>query len=474
MEMALWPYCTRRLRAGSTFRLLLLRHRLAFIGLWIIAVGYGCLVEIKGALDQNRHTDVGTYFSAAWAIRIGSDPYSATDLNGWHYTYPPLLAVLISPLADAPPGMLRPGLLPYPVSVGLWYALSVLFLVAGVSRLAMAVIVAVRKQNGVDSNKLVDPITTRRWAWRWWMLCFWPVLLCLPVICRSVIRGQVGPLWLMLICMMIANVMEQNNFRAGLWLAGAICLKLIPAYLLLYALWRRNTRLLIGCATGLLLGFVIIPWAAMGTHLFITANEHYLQNFVLPAITGGRIDPVIEHELTDPRTSDTQSIVAILMNCGHLLLGTPRTYTPPLFAKVGHILFALGMTGLTLAAAGVRKRFDSIDELLFLGLLSTAVLPIAPVCHPHYYILMIPVIMGVIATFIAPRGQQRVTWSWIFLLAIIPLAHIFTSCPSIQVLRDTGIVTWAAILFWAAGTRLLWQRTHSSPSRQTFAIAQHR
>ena len=56
----------------------------------------------------------------------------------WHYHYPPLLAVLAAPLADAPPGADRSGLLPFAVSVALWYVLSVGCLAAGVHALASA------------------------------------------------------------------------------------------------------------------------------------------------------------------------------------------------------------------------------------------------------------------------------------------------------------------------------------------------
>lgn len=85
-------------RMNGFFRVLAGKHRWAIISLFIFALGYGCLVEIRGALIQNRHTDAGVYFAAAWSIRIGSDPYFARDRNGWHYLLPPLLAVLSAPV----------------------------------------------------------------------------------------------------------------------------------------------------------------------------------------------------------------------------------------------------------------------------------------------------------------------------------------------------------------------------------------
>jgi hypothetical protein len=471
-----------RKRTGL-FHLLPARRRWAILALWIFAAGYGGLVEIRGALIHNRHTDAGVYFAASWSLRIGSDPYFARDQNGWHYLLPPLMAVLASPLADAPPTMHRYWLLPYAWSVGIWYILGVASIAVGVNRLAMALLNALRAPSRVQlldddvDPSLCDPEcpalparhTSRRWAWRWWILCFWPVALCLPAICRSVIRGQVGPIWLMLVCLMIADAIEQRHLRSGLWLAGAICVKLIPAFLLLYPLWRLNWRMLLGCGVGLLVGLVIIPWMAMGTHDFLVANQHYLTTVLLPGVTGGTLDPVIANELVNPITTDTQSLVSVLMHMGNTFFGTPLSYSPPAFARIGHVLIGAFMTMMTLAAARFGKLRDPLTDALFLGCLVTVSLPIAPVCHPHYLMLMLPLVAAVLAAFLGSRGERKVTAGWVAMLILLPLSHIITAAPGGQIFRDTGVVTWAALAFWAAATRLLWKRTHtaSEPEKPT-------
>jgi hypothetical protein len=469
-----WSSLSPEIIKGLThpFALLRQRHRAAVIALWIVALGIGCLVEIRGALIHNRHTDVDTYFAAAWSVRIGSDPYYAQDTNGWHYNYPLLLAVLIDPLADAPPTMHRYWLLPFSWSVGIWYVLSILFLVVGVTQLSRAVLQVIGRQAPTGAPPDDDPRrppvnSAARWAWRWWILCFWPMLLCLPAIVRSVIRGQVGPLWLMLICMTAASLLQKKSARAGGWLAGAVCLKLIPAFLLIYPLWRRDLRMLAGCAAGLLLGLILIPWTAMGTRPFVDANRHYVTGFLLPGITGGRIDPAVEHELTDPVTSDTESFKAVLMNLGAKFFGTERSYTPPLFARAGAWLIGGAMTVATLYAAGPRRITgsipdpipDPIDDLLLFGLLSVIVLPLAPVCHPHYFMLMIPLIAAVLAAHLGPRGRRRVGPGWIVLLLMVPASHIITGSFAVQFLRDAGLDTWVAVAFWAGAARLLYDRT---------------
>jgi hypothetical protein len=60
-------------------------------------------------------------------------------------------------------------------------------------------------------------------------------------------RGQVNLLLLALLCGTAAATLRGRRFRAGLFLAGAICIKVIPAFLLLFPLWRRDGRCLLGC-----------------------------------------------------------------------------------------------------------------------------------------------------------------------------------------------------------------------------------
>ena len=81
------------------------------IGLCLLLLSillFGIWVEFRGAFLHSRMTDAGVYLRAAWAVRNGKDLYSITDDRGWHYVYPPLFAVAMSPLAD-PPARHEPG-----------------------------------------------------------------------------------------------------------------------------------------------------------------------------------------------------------------------------------------------------------------------------------------------------------------------------------------------------------------------------
>src|SRR4029077_16802845 len=47
----------------------------------------------------NHRSDFTVYTAAGAAMFNKRDPYTVVNPRGWHYLYPPLLAVLVSPLA---------------------------------------------------------------------------------------------------------------------------------------------------------------------------------------------------------------------------------------------------------------------------------------------------------------------------------------------------------------------------------------
>src|SRR5438132_9514831 len=111
-------------------------------GLAAMVVGcvvFGCLVEYRSAFLSRRMGDLGCYLRGAWAVRVDGELYDVQDDNHWHYNYPPLLAILMAPLADPPAGADHTNMVPYAASVAIWYVFSVLCLMAAVHLLASAI-----------------------------------------------------------------------------------------------------------------------------------------------------------------------------------------------------------------------------------------------------------------------------------------------------------------------------------------------
>src|SRR5436189_2821370 len=141
-------------------------ERLGIAALAGIMVVFGVIVEIRSALLSRHMGDAGVYLRAAWAARMGgADLYTIMDDNGWHYHYPPLLAIVLMPLADPPAFVPADMIVPYPVSIALWYVLSVASLFWGLHVLAAAL--------------APDDVPGSR---RWWLLRLLPLLACLGTV----------------------------------------------------------------------------------------------------------------------------------------------------------------------------------------------------------------------------------------------------------------------------------------------------
>src|SRR5205823_6254799 len=122
---------------------------------------------------------------------------------------------------------------------------------------------------------------------RWWALRLGPVLACLPAIGGSLMRGQVDAVVLLLLSGLIVAVLRRRRWQAGLWLAAAISLKVIPAFLLLYPLWRREWRVLGGCVVGLGIGLAVIPAAVFGPVRTWAYFQEWTEVVARPGLTPG-------------------------------------------------------------------------------------------------------------------------------------------------------------------------------------------
>ncbi len=412
-------------------------------GLVLLAVAlvlFGGVFEFRSAFLRRRMGDLGVFLRAAWAVRAGEDIYAVTDDNRHHYHYPPVLAVLLVPLADPPSGRQAEGLIPYPVSVGLWYVLSVVWLALALHWLASAL---EQSLYGPDDRP-------RRGSPRWWGLRVLPLLGCLPAVGGALMRGQVDMLLMLLLCGMIAAALRGRSAVAGLLLAAAISLKVIPAFLLLYPLWRRDGRWLAACAVGLVFFLGVIPAAAFGPGRTLAYYREWNEVLVKPGLTSGG-DQTRAEELTLTTATDSQSLVAVLHNLRHL-----DRVTRPAAAEPGERLAHWGaaalLTLLTLAA-GRRAGGNGPAAVVLLGALVILMAVVSPVCHLHYFSLSLPLVTGLMA--LAGRARPLLGKGLGLLLALNVVANALPRLPGLEVLRDAGLALYAALLLWAVGCVVL-------------------
>lgn len=460
---------------------LLNRERLGLIGLLVVLIALGAFVEWRSARERHKRTDLGVYLRAAWAVRSGQNIYTITDNNGWHYHYPPLLAILLTPMADPSDAPLHEPLntlgvwtIPWAVSVGLWYVLSVYALWLAVDLIAGA---ATDMLRGPPPQGLlwsaIDPSQSPRF---WWLLRASVILFCLPAVARGMVRGQVGTFQLLLIAGMAAALIRGWSFRAGLWLAGAICLKIIPAFLLLVFLWRRDWRALCGCAIGLLIGLVIIPGFVLGPQQTLDSYVAIYREVLQPSLEGGENRNLEApssaaskpgdrgRELTNINATDSNSPMTVLHNLSHL--STPRAWRPTEalpWIKWTHLLIGVGLTIVTLQAAGWRKSKafnDPLSILLFVSALTLIHVLLSPVSHPHYLTLAVLPVMALLLTAWTHMPFPRLSAGWQQLLWSTAVIHVLTVLPGLEILREIGLVLWGGLALWLACVVQLHRRRH--------------
>ncbi len=408
---------------------------------------FGAWVEFRGALANKRLTDFGSYLRASWSVRTGRDMYKITDDRGWHYVYPPLFAILMTPLADPPHGEDRTGYLPYEASVGIWYIFTMALGIAGIGILARAV---------EDPFRNLAAGRGRRFSVRWWALRAAPLLILLPGIGRCQVRGQVGLLIVFLLCCAAASILKGRRFRAGLWLSAAISIKIIPAVLLAFPLWRRDWRMLYGSAVGLLVGLVLVPVFALGPQRAIASYESFYQEIMVAGIkgdTGGRNG----RELTGIASTDSNSPMVVLHNIMHPDRKSRPKVTDP-GVRAAHWTIVFLMLVITLAASGWKGRWYSgkVDATVADVSIFTALIPLmfvaSPIFHPHYVSMAVPLVMVLIVILWERYSYGHIPLRWKALFWFIALSHLVTSIDKGPFLyfRDFGLVLLSTVALWAA------------------------
>lgn len=417
-------------------------------GLWALLAAFilfGGVVELRSAFLKRRMTDMGVYLRAAWAVRAGENIYDITDNNGWHYQYPPCLAILLTPLADPPRGVECPGTLPFSVLVALCYMFNLACLAFAVHWLAQAL-----EADSSDPRVRLQPAGCRRW----WALRAGPVLVCLVPICQTLMRGQVSLLLLALLAGMLSAWQRRRHTSAGLWLAGAICLKVIPAFLLVIPLWQRSWRCLAGCALGLLLGLVVLPVTVFGWPRTLAYFAEYDRKVLRPGI-GAESGDVRAKELIDITSTDNQSLQAIIHNW---IYQDPWTRPAHVSALIRGIHYAVGglLPIITLLAFGLRPGRSTLALVIFLGALTFNLLLLSPVTHLHYLCLCLPLVMGLWAAVLERGFVVALDMRCGFLFVTFFGCGVIPTVPGMETTRDIGLAMYPAFLLWLAGCRFLW------------------
>lgn len=432
--------------------------RLDRVCLAALAVGFvllSGLVLSRSALLPRRYGDWNVFTRAAWAARTGGDLYDITDDNGFHYLYPPTFAILLAPLADAPAGASRVGLMPYALTVHYWFFLNLACLGVAAHWLASAL-------------ESASPIWSTP-AWRgsrgWWGLRLWPVLACLPPIGHTLIRGQVGVILLLFLSGMISAAVRRKSWQAGGWLACAICLKVIPALLLIYPLFKRDAKFIGGCAIGLLVGLLAIPVAVRGPAQTWRDYQKWNQVMLAPALSRGS-DTSRANEVLNVTATDSQSFLAMIHNTAYLDRDTrPRQAAP--ITRWAARLASGSLIIAVLVAARRDAKPDATATVITWGALIVVTLLASPVCHLHYFCLSAPLVAGLIAAAWKDQSRPPLGVPLSALVAVNIACNTVPHFVGMEVWRDVGLAGYAAIGLALIAIVVLWRRPLATGSART-------
>lgn len=401
----------------------------------LAVLAFGVLIELRSAFQKTSKTDFGVYARAAWAVRDGHDIYHVTDNNGWHYCYPPALAIVLAPLADPNPWEPRDWYLKYSVSVAIWFAFGLVCVAYGTHVLARSVLPG-----------------EARGSRRWWYARSVPVLVCLGGIGFTLSRGQVNVLLTALIAGMFASAIAGRRTASGLWLAGAVALKVFPLLLVLDPLFRRDRRAIAGTVLGGVLLFGVLPAMVWGVSGAIEHNRKLVELVLQPGTTGGG-DQTRAEELTNTTSTDSQSFAAAI----HAWIHPDRLTRPTRATKettLAHWAIGGTMTLVTLLFAWRRLSNAPADRLLFLGCLCVVMMLLTPVSHMHYYALAFPLVSGLWLKGLLERPSPIAAGPGTFLVLVT--WGILTAVPLLpgeacERLREAGLGTLASVGLWAFG-----------------------
>ncbi len=386
---------------------------------------------VPGREDAHM-TDFTVYTAAGAAFFNGQDPYEVTNVRKWYYLYPPLFAILVSPLSS----------LATEDQVSVWFMISVAaaFGCYFECRKIWNGLDAQRDRSGFSNCKIPARLIGIGAA----LTVFLPALECLQ-------RGQLGialvyPL-LLGYRLVLTGSSRSVRILGGFTLAAPVVMKLIPALpvgFLILQLWgsrfftkrldaprgddgrgestgvydgrgestradpaRSAFAVSAGFAFGVLFFAFLFPAACVGGHDTIKHTRTWLNKMVFNQDAGRenkfdidtgtnqslsnasfllaaklRGGPVADfNKQTRNDWMDTVRAIAERRRADHLTRGVV------LVARV--VVLAL----LSLVSLLMIRRGDFAGQAASFGLASAAIVLVSPVAYRHYFVFMLPAVL---------------------------------------------------------------------------------
>lgn len=368
-------------------------------------------------LNPEAHrTDFTVYTTAGSAMFAGLDPYTAANPRGWHYLYPPLFAILVSPLSG----------LDSQWQAVIWFFISLLMVWGCFAESRRIWKWLCSKDESAAEYGAAAYIFRLAGA-----TALLPALNCLQ-------RGQVGILLAYLLLLgfrvVLVNRSRWSALSGGVILALPIAIKVIPALpvaflcvqLALAAALNRRKRVparraagtAIGAAFGLLLYLLVIPGMIIGP----AANAKHFQSWVSGVLLNEEGKSDEDFSVHTKRNQSLTNAVYRLGNWAAHVFGGAESdllveaedaraalmYMDNEWVQKGLRVIQIGlMLLLLLTCWKLARRDDPWGTAIVFSLACLAMSAISPVFRGHYYVLWLPA-AWIVPLYCRRTGRSRI------------------------------------------------------------------
>jgi len=372
-----------------------------------LVIWCGVDVQRRGRIDPNRpevhRTDFTCYTEAGRAFFDGRNPYEVTNPRGWGYAYPPLFAILLSPLS----------LLDSRVQVTVWFFISVAVVWGLYCECA-------KLFRAFAPSELQRPELERATHW---IVAAAMAVAALPLL-NNLQRGQADSLKLYLLILGVRLSLTGASWQAwlggGCALAAAIVLKITPllpvGFLLFILLARvvlrrasdpRGMARIAAVTSGVVCGAVMFLLFVPATLVGWQANLKHLDEF-----THRKLVKANDYQAADAtgntRTIRNQSLSNSIIRLGSYIdyqflggpddrimdgdwraarvmaMDSPSVQRALLAARGGAVLLLLGV-GLICV-----WREDVLGQVATIAMAGAAALVVSPISRGSYYAELAP------------------------------------------------------------------------------------
>jgi hypothetical protein len=368
--------------------------------------GYACIGPagrlLPGRTEQHR-TDFTVFTEAGAAFFDGRNPYGVANPRGWHYLYPPLFALLVSPLANFDTES----------QVVFWYAINVALAFAcfGEARRLLLLL------GGSEPRNFFVVLVICAF-----LAVVLPFLECMQA-------GQLGIFLLYLL--MLGSRLSVDGKSPSIWFLGGLTLalpasiKLVPALPVACLLfqrwlavafpgrsgrsWGRAITSTAGVSAGAFLFLLVFPGIVIGWH----KNFHYLDVWQKQIVTNEHVGPQANFNIHSYRNQSLANAVYLFNKAttggpAVQAAGTSSVQDEP--GRIAHpfVRVAIGaFLAMLLAVVGIiGRRGNRLDAFTTFGLACCAILVVSPLSWGHYFVAELPALLCV-PMWLSSRGMRR-------------------------------------------------------------------